>query len=115
MREEEMFDPMIEYLEKNGYEVVEQHRRKERGPDLVAKKNGREMIIEIKGDSAAPDVDFGTCVYQLLRYMKGEDRDYALALSAKYRRFLENTEYALREKLGIRAFIVSEDGVEALW
>ena len=114
MKEEEMFNPMIEYLKKNGYEVIEQHRGRERGPDLVAKKNGREIVIEMKGDSAALDVDFGTCIGQLFRYIKGEDKDYALAFSAKYRRLLENSEYPLK-KLGIRAFIVSEQGTEALW
>ncbi len=114
MKEEEMFDPMIEYLKKNGYEVIEQHRGRERGPDLVAKKNEREIVIEMKGDSAALDVDFGTCIGQLFRYMKGEDKDYALAFSAKYRRLLESSEYPLK-KLGIRAFIVSEQGIEALW
>lgn len=39
---------------------------------ILLKKNGGEMIIEMKGDSKAPDVDFGTCIYQLLRYIKGE-------------------------------------------
>lgn len=32
-----------------------------------------------------------------------KDKDHALAFSAKYRGFLENTEYT-QEKLGIKAF-----------
>ena len=106
-----MFDPMVEYLKKNGYEVMEQHRGREKGPDLVARKNGREMVIEMKGDSAALDVDFGTCIGQLFRYIKGEDKDYAIALFAKYRRLLQRSKYPLK-KLRIKAFIVSEQGIE---
>lgn len=109
-----MFDPMVEYLKKNGYEVIEQHRGREKGPDLVVRKNQREMVIEMKGDSAALDIDFGTCIGQLFRYIKGEDKDFAIALSTKYRRLLESSEYPLK-KLGIKAFIVSEQGIEALW
>jgi Holliday junction resolvase len=113
MKEGEMFDPMIEFLKKNGYEIIEQHRGKEKGPDIVARKNGREMIIELKGDSAALDVDFGTCIGQLFRYIKGEDKDYAISLCAKYRKLLKNVEYPLK-KLSIKAFVVSEQGIEAL-
>jgi len=82
---------------------IEQHRGEEKDPDLVAKKNGGEIIIEMKRDSKAPDVDFGTCIYQLLRYIKGEGQGSRSGVSAKYRGFLENTEYT-QEKLGIKAF-----------
>ncbi|KXA89626.1 hypothetical protein AKJ61_02505 [candidate division MSBL1 archaeon SCGC-AAA259B11] len=111
MKEEEMFDPIINHLEKNGYEIIEQNRGRERGPDLVASKDNQELIIEMKGDSEALGVDYGTCIGQLFRRMEDDDRDYGLALSASYRRFIKDSEYPL-EKLGIKVFIVSKEGVE---
>jgi Holliday junction resolvase len=114
MKEEEMFDPMIEYLKKNGYEIIEQHRGREKGPDIVAKKNGLEIVLEMKGDSAALDVDLGTCIGQLFRSIRGEKKDYAIALSTKYRRLLRGIEYPMK-KLGVKAFVVSEKEIEAIW
>ena len=114
MKEEEMFEPMIKYLEDNGYKIKEQHRGREGGPDIVAEKNGRELVIQMKGYTANLSVDFGTCIGQLLRYIKSEDSDYGMAFPLSYLRFVKDSEYPIK-KLGIRVFIVSRKDVVRLW
>lgn len=111
MKEEEMFDPIIDHLKENGYKIIDQHRGRERGPDLIVSKGGRELTVEMKGDSANLDVDYGTCIGQLFRRMKSDDRDYGLAFTEGYRRFVRDSRHPLM-KLGIKVFIVSEGGVE---
>lgn len=113
MKEEEMFPKMIDFLSNKGYKIVETNPRRQRGPDIVAEKSGREMVIEMKGDTAAPDVDLGTGIWQLLRYIKNESKDFALALTPSYMRYVKAVEYPLR-KLNVRVFIVSRKGVRLL-
>ncbi len=105
-----MFPKLIDFLSKKGYEIVEAHPGRQRGPDIVARKSGREMIMEIKGDTAALDVDLGTGLWQLLRYMKDSSRDYAVALTPSYARYVEAVSYPLK-RLNIAVFIVSHEGV----
>jgi len=83
-----MFPKMIDFLQNEGYEIVETNLERQRGPDIVAEKSGRELIIEIKGDTAALSVDLGTAVWQLLRYMKNESKEFALALTSSYMRYV---------------------------
>jgi len=45
MRESDMFKPMIDYLQNEGYSILEVHKGKQRGPDIVAEKSGRKLII----------------------------------------------------------------------
>lgn len=113
MKEEEMFPKMINFLSNKGYEIVETHPGRQRGPDIVAEKSGREMIIEMKGDTAALDVDLGTGIWQLLRYMKNESKDFALALTPSYMRYVKAVEYPLK-KLNVKVFIVSRTEVRLL-
>lgn len=113
MKEDEMFPKMINFLMNKGYEIVETHPGRQRGPDIVAEKSGRELIIEMKGDTAALDVDLGTGIWQLLRYMKNESKDFALALTPSYMRYVKAVEYPLK-KLNVRVFIVSRKEVRLL-
>ena len=113
LKEEEMFPILIEFLRKSGYKIVETHPGQQKGPDIVATKLGRELIVEMKGDTAALAVDLGTAIWQLLRYMKDGSKDFGLALTQSYERYIEAVEYPLR-KLGVRVFIVSRKGVEHL-
>ncbi len=53
-----LFDPMIEYLQNQGYKILEQHRGHDKGTDIIASKNDTRLLLELKGDSAAYDVDF---------------------------------------------------------
>lgn len=81
-------------------------RGREPGPDIIAECEGRRLIMEMKGDSAALDVDFGTGVFQLMRSMRdSQDEDYALGISEDYVRLARRAEYALK-RLGIKIFVV---------
>ena len=104
---------MIDFLLSEGYEIVETNPGRQRGPDIVAEKSGRELIIEMKGDTAMPGVDLGTAIWQLLRYMKNESKDYALALTPSYVSYVKAVEYPLR-KLNVKVFLVSRKGVRLL-
>lgn len=104
---------MIDFLSNNGYEIVETNPGRQRGPDIVAEKSGREMIIEMKGDTAALAVDLGTGIWQLLRYMKNESKDFALALTPSYIQYVKAVGYPLK-KLNVKVFIVSRKGVRLL-
>jgi Holliday junction resolvase len=112
LKEEEMFPKLIDFLVRNGYEIIETHPGRQRGPDIVARKSGREMIVEVKGETAELDVDLGTGMWQLLRYMRDGSRDFALALTPSYTRYVEAVTFQLR-KLNIKVFIVSQDGVNS--
>jgi HJR/Mrr/RecB family endonuclease len=113
LKEEEMFPILIDFLSRSGYKVVETHPGRQRGPDIVARKSGREMVVEAKGDTAALAVDLGTAIWQLLRYMKNDSKDFALAVTPSYTRYVEAVEYPLK-KLNVRVFIVSREGIEIL-
>jgi len=114
MREPEMFEPMRKFLESIGYRIVQVKRGKEPGPDIVAECQGRRLVMEMKGDSAALDVDFGTGIFQLFRSMqRGRDEDYALGISQSYVRLARQAEYPLR-KLGVKIFVVDDESYQ-LW
>jgi len=107
MREPEMFNPMIKLLRKKGYEIISENRGGRRGPDIIAEKDGRKLIMEMKGDSAALSVDFGTCIFQLFRYMKPDsDDEYALGISQAYVKYAREAEFPLK-KLGVKVFVVN--------
>ena len=111
MREENLFDPLVAYLESGGYRILEQHRGHERGVDIVADKNGRKLYVQLKGDSMALDVDFGTNLYQVMKLMTSQDADYAIGVSEAYRPHVLKCENGLR-RLGVFVFVISEAGVK---
>jgi len=112
MKEELLFDPMVNYLEKNGYQIIEQHRGHEKGTDIIAEKNGSKLFLELKGDSAAYDVDFGTMIYQIMKKMNPASNDeFALGVSESYRKHASRCRFAL-QKLKIKVFIINENLVE---
>ncbi len=114
MKEEELFDPLIDYLAGQGYEIIEQHRGHEHGIDIIASKNGRRFLVELKGDSTAPDVDFGTLVYQIIKEIKpATDSDYAIAVSEKYTKYVDRCKFSL-QKLGIQVYSINKEGVNIL-
>ena len=115
MTEEQIFDPMIAYLEKEGYSILEQHRGHEHGTDIVATKDDHKFLLELKGDSKAYDVDFGTLIYQIMKNMDAASSDkYALVVSENYRKHTARCKFPL-QKLRINVFIVNENGVELLF
>lgn len=113
MKEEEMFPKIIDFLQSRGYKIVETHPGRQRGPDIVAEKSGKTITIEVKGDTAALDVDLGTALWQLMRYMTGAPKDFGLGLTEGYSKYVKAVEYPLK-RLGIRVFIVSNEGVRLL-
>jgi len=113
LKEDEMFPILIDFLSRNGYEIIETHPGRQRGPDIVARKSGREVVVEVKRDTAALAVDLGTGIWQLLRYMKDGSRDFALAITPSYMRYVEAVEYPLK-KLNVSVFIVSREGIKIL-
>jgi len=103
-----MFGPMTEYLISNGYKIVSQNTGRQRGPDIIAQRNGKQLTIEMKGDTKALSVDLGTAIFQLMRAITNEsDKEYALAVTDSYRRYIDQVRYPL-EKLGISVFLVNE-------
>lgn len=101
-----MFEPMKKLLESQGYKILRVKRGREPGPDIVAEYQGRRLVMEMKGDSAALDVDFGTGIFQLFRSIRAsQDEDYALGISDAYVRLARQAEYPLK-KLGIKIFVV---------
>ena len=114
MIESEMFQPMKKLLEEKGYRILSENKGRERGPDLIAEHNGRKLIMEMKGDSKALDVDLGTGIFQLLRHMNTNDKeDYALGISELYVKLTRQVEGPLK-KLGIRVFVANSKSYQ-LW
>ena len=111
MKEEQLFDPMIAYLEKEGYSILEQHRGHEHGTDIVATKDGYKFLIELKGDPS--DIAwFGALIYQIIKNIDGTSSDrYVLVVSENYRKYAARCRFPL-QKLGIMVYIVNENGVE---
>ena len=114
MREPDMFEPMKMLLESKGYKVIDTREGRKSGADVIAEYRGRKLIMEMKGDSAAPEVDLGTGIFQLLRHMhEGYNEEYALGISSAYTRMVKQIEYPLK-KLGIRVFIIDNNPYQ-LW
>lgn len=114
MREPQMFEPMIKLLETKGYRVISTKRGREPGADITAERDGHRLVMEMKGDSTAIDVDLGTGIFQLLRHMQPDSKDeYALGVSEAYTRYVKQIEFPLKT-LGIKVFIVGENSCR-LW
>jgi hypothetical protein len=114
MREREMFEPMKNLLASKGYKILAIRKGREPGADIIAEREGRKLVMEMKGDSAVLDVDLGTGIFQLLRHMHpGSDEEYALGVSEAYTRLVRQIENPLR-KLGIRVFVVDGNSYQ-LW
>ena len=115
MKEDELFDPMIAYLKKEGYSIPEQHRGHERGTDIVATKDDYKLLLELKGDTQSKD-DFGTGILQIMKKMNGLSSDkYALGVTENYRKLAARCKFSL-QKLKINVYIVNENGsVELLF
>lgn len=114
MREPEMFEPMKNLLVSKGYKILSTRKGREPGADIIAERQGHKLIMEMKGDSAALEVDLGTGIFQLLRHMRaGSDEEYALGISEAYTRLVRQIEYPLK-KLGIRVFVVNGNSYQ-LW
>lgn len=110
MREPEMFEPMVKYLEGQGYVVLEVNKGNKLGPDIVAEKGSTKLIIQMKGDSAATKTDWDTVLGQLLDVMDDEEANYAIAVSEIYERLVKAFPSYARSQLKLTFFIVRDNG-----
>ena len=110
MREPDMFQPMIDHLRNEGYAILEVNRGRHSGPDIVAEKSGRKLIIQMKGDSASIKTDWDTGLGQLLDILDDEKADYAMAVSESYERFVRKFPKYVKDKLKLTIYIVHDNG-----
>jgi|SRR5436309_13217310 len=113
MRESEVETRVRKYLAENGYQVLPRYERT--GPDIVAKKDDRKLLVEVKGDrpghKSSPgtiNVDVMTLLGQLvLRKGHGQADDYAIAIRPVHQRLIEQALPALRQ-FSVRVFLVGD-------
>jgi len=110
MREPDMFQPMIDYLRNKGYVILEANRGRQPGPDIVAEKANRKLIVQMKGDSADIKTDWDTGLGQLLDIMDDERSDYAMAVSESYERLARSLPKYVKDKLQLIIYIVHDNG-----
>jgi len=110
MREPDMFHPMMDYLKDEGYVILKVNRGNRPGPDIVAEKSGRKLIIQMKGDSASIKTDWDTGLGQLLDIMDDDKSDYALVVSESYERLARMLPKYVKDKLKIIIYIVRDNG-----
>jgi hypothetical protein len=126
LTEDDVVDAVCAWLRAEGYEIKQQLLATQRGFDIVARKNGVELVIEAKGagSSKAHTARFGQefnsgqvfdhvakAVLKALRVVsKGTARaGIALPENATHRRHLEEAAPALA-RVGVVLFWVTEDG-----
>lgn len=109
MREPEMFEPMVRYLREHGYAVLQVNKGNQPGPDIIAERAGRKLVIQMKGDSAAIKTDWDTGLGQLLNVMNDGEADYAMAVSESYKRLVKVFPSYVKNTLKLTFFIVNDD------
>lgn len=115
MREPEVESLVREHLNRQGYSVTARGTRT--GPDIIARKAGRSLLVEVKGDrpghESSPgtiNVDVMTLLGQVV-YRKGRRAadEYAIAIRPVHQRLVREAMPALRE-LNVRALLVGDGG-----
>ena len=106
-------------LEGQGYSIVA--RSRPTGPDILATRDGRVLLVEVKGDRpghqsspATVHVDTLTLIGQIvLRRSRREADEFAVAIRPVHRRLVEQAMATLRE-LSIRVLLVEDTGIHEL-
>ena len=106
-------------LEERGYSVESRHKRT--GPDMVAHKDGRSLLVEVKGDrpghidnSGLVDVDVHTLLGQVVTAMgQGLADEYAVAVRPIHMRVLTKAMPVLA-RLGIQVLLVENESIETV-
>ncbi len=119
MREPEVEERVRQYLEENGYGLLARQERT--GPDVVAIKEGRKLLVEVKGDRpghksspATINVDVMTLLGQIMTRMgQGLADDYAIAIRPVHRRLVTQALPALR-RLSVKVFLVDDSQITEL-
>jgi len=81
--------------------------------DVVARRDGETIYAEAKGRTAAIGLDVDTMFGQLLRRMKEQPAagdQYAVVLPTEAKSAVVRIPARVRAALGIRAFLVSDEG-----
>lgn len=82
--------------------------------DVVAQKDGRRILAEAKGRTAAVGLDVDTMFGQLLRRMPQERPEpgtrFAVVVPTEASRAVERVPTWVRRELGIDLYLVGEDG-----
>ena len=117
LREPALKHAVAEFLRTDGYTVTIGKER-ERGPDIRATKQGRNLIIEAKGEGSRPEM-FNNCFLNALgemlqrRSMQAIDYGVALPAHAKYVRLIDELDdLSVRYHLRLNFHLVGKDGSE---
>lgn len=107
------------HLTDRGYSV--ERRLKRTGPDVIAHKDGKSLLVEVKADrpghvdnSATVNVDVLTLLGQVVM-AKGQQLadEYAVAVRPIHMRLLTRAMPVLRE-LGIKVLLVEDDDIRTI-
>jgi hypothetical protein len=107
-RESEVVADFVRWLEANGWSVTTEVD----WVDVVAERNGVQLIGEAKGITTSPGLDSDTMMGQLLRRMTVNDETtrYAIIVPDKLVPVALRVPERIRRLLRIEVFGVSEDG-----
>lgn len=126
LTEDQVVDAVCGRLVADGYEIAQRAASTEHGFDIVARRDGRDLIIEAKGagsskvGTARYGKEFtanqvfdhvGKAVLKALRVVTSGDADADIALpdNANHRREVEQVAAAL-QKVGVSVFWVDDAG-----
>jgi len=123
--EDTVIEAVIEYLDKDGYRIIQRSTASQQGYDLVAKKEGKRLYVEAKGQTSSKP---GTKRYgkefnsgqkfdhvakavlkamQALTEDKGSESGIALPSDPGHVRLVNSVLPSLKE-IGLRVFLVDE-------
>jgi len=119
MREPEVETRVRQYLTESGYQIIPRQQRT--GPDIIAKKDGRKLVVEVKADrpghQSSPgtiNVDVMTLLGQIvLRIGQEMGDDYGIAIRTVHRRLIEEALPTLKQ-LCVRVLLVEETNINEL-
>jgi hypothetical protein len=116
-RESEVEALVAQHLIRSGYEVSRETRVASGIIDLVAVKEGRSLVVEVKGEDAggytSAQMNFLMALGQIASRMTEGFDDFAVAIPATdhFERVLSKFEGSSGfRKLGISLFLVKRDG-----
>lgn len=117
MKESQVEEAVVKWLNNKGYKVSKKYLNKnKKGVDIRAcnEKSGDQFIIECKGDTKEPRIDFQTAIGQIIMRMEPsfDSNYYAIALpdNEKYRKLISEIPDRMRKLLRIRFLLLDSLG-----
>jgi hypothetical protein len=119
MREAEVEKRVRRHLADQGY--LARTRSKPTGPDIVAERDGRTLLVEAKGDRPGHDSNSGTINVDVMTLLGqivmakavGDADDYAIAVRPVHTRLIEKAMPVLRE-LRVSVMLVNDDSIQLM-